>query len=118
MNSLTWFELSRVKVGARVIFVDQHDIYPECIVAEGTLATVVDNSLNEMHCGISVLPDNENIREVLAHWNGVIHIDPAPLDPAADGATDPDWQAPSPLALITPEDENDMLRHAGAERVS
>ena len=69
MQRLTWQELAKVPVGARVVFVTSWDIYPYCIVDEGTVGTVRANKDNTW-----VLPDNEDIKATLKDWDGDIQL--------------------------------------------
>lgn len=105
MQTLSWFELARdAKEGDRVLFMDHHDIFPECMVPAGTRGTVVENSLNEMHCGLLVRPDTPSIREHLSYWDGCIvlgeHLNSA-ADLESDQPTDEaaEWFELSPLAM-------------------
>ncbi len=47
MRTLSWFDLSKVNDGTRVVFTAAHDIFPECVVPAGTLGTVVHNLGNK-----------------------------------------------------------------------
>jgi hypothetical protein len=99
MKQLSWLELSAVKDGTRVVFAQAWDIFPECTVPAGTLATVKENSLNEMQPGMWVLPDDESIRLALADdWEGNVHLYNIDLKTHAD-EPDSGWDQPSPLAL-------------------
>ena len=105
MKNLTWFELSKVPDGARVVFAEPHDIFPECLVPAGTRGTILRNYLNEMHNQISILPDDQGLRDALKHWNGEIIIG-THLDSGADthseevDARAAAWFMPSPLAVV------------------
>jgi len=89
-KQLSWLELSAVKEGTRVVFVDSHDIYPYCVVPEGTTGIITEQGLNEIWCILSVLPDNDTIRAELKEWDGNIQFSPR---------NDDSWDLPSPLAL-------------------
>jgi len=99
----TWLELAAKAVaGTRVRFCAAWDIYPECVVPAGTMATVKETGLNEIWGGLLVLPDDPKIREALKLWDGCIQLgyneglDPATDDPSTDEA----WQAASPIAIV------------------
>jgi hypothetical protein len=99
MKRLTWLELASVEEGARVVFAEPWDIFPFAVVPQGTLATVKENSLNEMIPGMWVLPDDENVRQALAdEWEGCVHLYNIELKTHAD-EPDSGWDRPSPLAL-------------------
>lgn len=105
-RAATWFELARDLVpGSRVKFVTSWDIYPECVVPAGTLGTVKDTGLNEIWGGLLVLPDDADLRNALASWNGEIQLGyNEGLDPGvADASSDPAWQQPSPLVVVEAE---------------
>lgn len=101
VEALTWYECSaQLRPGDRVRFVAQHDIYPHCMVETGTLATVVENNLNEMHCWLMVLPDDRDVRHALAEWDGEVQLG-LELDAGAeDPQTDAGWQSASPLIKL------------------
>jgi hypothetical protein len=67
----------------------------EIIGPQGTLATVVENSLNEMQPVLIVKPDDANLRAPLREWDGNVWLY-APFDEAvnADGEPigDSQWQ--------------------------
>jgi hypothetical protein len=65
--------------GTRVVFAEAWDIFPECVVPEGTTATITENGLNELACACIVTPDDPNLRTALAEWDGDIWLTP-PLD--------------------------------------
>ena len=71
----TWRETrTTTRVGDRVRFVTSWDIYPYCIVPEGTLGTVTEVSA-EQNGMVWVLPDeNVGVREVLKEWDGAIQV--------------------------------------------
>lgn len=98
-KQLTWFECSAVlNAGDRVRFVEPFDIFPHCTVPADTLATVIENNLNEMHCALYVLPDSRHVRHHLSEWEGEVVLGTELDAGAEDAATDADWQALSPLA--------------------
>jgi hypothetical protein len=103
-RAATWFELARdLHPGSRVKFVMPWDIFPHCVVPAGTLGTVKETGLNEIWGGLLVVPDNAEIRERLASWDGAIQLGyNEGLDPGVEDASiDPAWQADSPLAVVT-----------------
>lgn len=102
MKQLTWFDLSKVRPGTRVVFMEPWDIFAEnVLVNEGEQGIVNDNGLNDIWGGFDVLPDNQDIRTALKDWDGCIQLtNHEGLDPAADGETDENWQSLSPLALV------------------
>jgi hypothetical protein len=113
MKALTWFELSTLEAGTRVQFVEPFDIFSENIlVPAGTLATLMDNSLNEIQPLMAVLPDDRDIRRKLLDWDGEVilygwtnnggMINSADADPTHE---DSEWQQESPLALAPPVGE-------------
>lgn len=99
MKQLTWFECSAMlKDGDRVRFVTEWDMFPHCQIPEGTVATVVENDLNELNSLLWVLPDDRNVRRALKEWDGEIGLG-SNLDAGADDPkTDREWQSLSPLA--------------------
>jgi hypothetical protein len=105
MTTISWFDLSKVADGTRVVFEQPHDIFPECVVPAGTHGTVVHNYLNEMQQSISVLPDDERLRTALRNWDGEIILG-THLNSGADLEADPPddeaaaWFARSPLAVL------------------
>ena len=67
MNApLTWLDLSKVKDGTRIVFTTSWDIYPECVVPEGTTGTVVENGLNEIWSCLMIKTDDALITEAPA----------------------------------------------------
>ena len=76
---MTWLELSKLKVGDRVVFTAPHDIFPELVVPEDTTAIIVEQGLNELGAALFLRPDDASIREALEFWDGLIHLHP-PLD--------------------------------------
>jgi hypothetical protein len=96
MTQLSWIKLAELPDGARVVFSEDYDIFPECVVPAGTVATIVENSLNEMQPGLFLQPDDESIRTALKQWDGIIY-----LMPEADSGDpeDPAWQEPSPVEV-------------------
>ena len=96
---LTWLEASRLNVGDRVVFVDAHDIFPECVVPAGTTGTVTENGLNESLGTVIVAPDDTALRVALREWDGAIWLSP-PLDREGSGNREPAWSEPSPLAKV------------------
>lgn len=99
IKQLTWFELSKLADGARVAFVEDWDIFPECIVRAGETATVTENGLNEMWSEMWVRPDSAAVREILQEWDGRIQLAPPLGYDGDDHDDDPAWQELSPLAL-------------------
>lgn len=103
MTALSWFDLSKVKDGTRVRFAQDWDIFPECVVPAGTLATVVNNSLNEITSEMHVLADPLEIRRALEKWDGEVYLSPflgggvAHLD---ENGEDLAWQDLSPLEVL------------------
>lgn len=98
-KQLTWFECSaQLNAGDRVRFVVAWDVYPHCVIPADTLGTVIENDLNELDCGLFVLPDSRQARHHLAEWQGEAVLG-LHLDPGADGEVDAEWQSLSPLAL-------------------
>jgi len=103
MTALSWFDLSKVEAGTRVRFVEGWDIFPDCFVPEGTLATVIENNLNEITSAIEVLPDDLEIRRALKEWDGQIELSPflgggvAHLD---ENGNDLAWQELSPVEVL------------------
>lgn len=115
MSALTWYDLATMsnRKGLRVVFDEAWDIFPITVIPQGTHATVIENCLNERHCRIEVLPDSYELREKLAHWQGMVilgsHLDPS-ADLTEDGwdsreITDAEgeWFCPSPLRLEVDE---------------
>lgn len=102
-QQLTWLQLSRLENGTRVVFAEPHDIFPITIIERGTVATVVNNSLNEIYCMIAVLPDNRKIRHELREWDGEVQLDNhTELDSGADPQDmTTEWHTFSPLALLS-----------------
>jgi hypothetical protein len=96
--TLSWLEPSKISDGTRVVFTAAHDIFPECVVPEGTTATVTENGLNELPCTLIVTPDDPGLRTALAEWEGDIWLSP-PLD-RGSGNREPDWNSASPIALL------------------
>jgi hypothetical protein len=108
---LTWFDLSRLKDGTRVVFAEDWDIFPICMVPKGTTGSVVENGLNEIWCLLLVAVDDDKIREDLREWDGRVTLSNNNLDPGAKLHEHPEactaeendkaneWYAPSPLAL-------------------
>ena len=110
MTQLNWLDLSRLKGGTRIVFAEDWDIFPECIVPKGTNAVLKENGLNEIWCSMLVVPDDEAVRKALSHWDGCIvlgtHLDPgvdlekhAELCTEEENARVNEWFALSPLAL-------------------
>ncbi len=97
MKQLTWFEASKLPAGTRVVFADDHDIYPEALVPAGTMATVTTNDLNEMSASLYVLPDDASLRDALKEWDGEIILYPA-LDRDESGNKEFAWNALSPIS--------------------
>jgi hypothetical protein len=96
---MTWFEASAtLKEGDRVCFVLPWDIYPETTLREGELATVIENSLNEMQPVLIVLPDSATQRERLKEWDG--HVWLYGPDPAWDDANS-NWQTECHVQRVT-----------------
>ncbi len=104
-EQMSWLECAKLAKGQRVIFVEPWDVFPECVVQAGTVATVIEQGLNEAQPCLWLLPDSKEIRTALAAWNGEIWLHNRDLDPAAnpeaDQPTDADaeWHTMSPLAL-------------------
>lgn len=94
---MSWFDLSRVAAGARVVFADAWDIFPECIIPEGTEAVILENGLNDIWGGILVTPGDQALRDKLAHWEGCVHLG-SHLNPAG-AEDDPQWHEQCPLVL-------------------
>jgi hypothetical protein len=102
-KQLTWFEVSALEDGAKVIFAKPHTLEArgvdaQAVVPAGTAATIKENGLNEIWCAMLLTPDDEAMRTQLAAWDGNIFFG-GHLDPGADGETDEAWQSLSPLAL-------------------
>jgi hypothetical protein len=93
---LTWLEASRLSVGDRVVFVAAHDIFPEALVAQGTVATVTEI---ETAGAVWVKPDDLALQAKLAEWDGEIMLSP-PRDREDSGNREPAWSEPSPLAKM------------------
>ena len=97
MTGLTWFELSKVADGTRVVFVEPWDA--------GTQGVITHNYLNEMQQSVSVLPDSADLREKLKTWDGEIILG-THLNSGADTQSEPhdddaaEWFQPSPLATL------------------
>lgn len=107
MKPLTWLEVAGLPEGTRVQFVEQLDIFPEALIPAGSMATIVENGLNEIWCAMLVKPDDEKLCAALSAWQGRIYLPPTgtSLDPGADNAaSDPAWNSASPLALVSMED--------------
>ncbi len=104
-KQLTWFDLSKLDNGTRVVFVEPHDIFPLLIVEAGMTGTVTNNSLNELHCLFGLLPDDAALRAALSEWDGEVILyahELAASDDPDDITTE--WHKPSPLALF--DDDN------------
>lgn len=116
--ALTWFQLSaQANPGDRVRFVTPHDIFPHALVEAGEMATVIENSLNELHCGLYLLPDNPALREKLQPWEGQIYLPPADL---GRFDTDPNsgslWYTESPITITDKLSERQIVgKHEGGE---
>ena len=93
MQQLTWRELAALPMGQRVVFVTDHDIFPEAIVNAGTTGVIAGNDLNEISSLLRVLPDSESLRSRLSHWNGEIYLYPDLRDGIAA------WRELCPLAV-------------------
>ena len=91
MRTLTWFELSRVADGDRVVFTTSWDIPTVVVVPEGTTATVVENGLNEIWSSMLLKTDNEAVTKALAKWDGMVEL--APINMGYD------WSDLTPVAL-------------------
>lgn len=78
VGKITWFDLSRdLRPGSRVRFVTSVDRFPEgFIIPEGSMATVVENGLNDIWCALSLRHDDAAIAEKLAAWDGLIILNP------------------------------------------
>jgi len=100
-KQLTWFNLSKVENGARVEFVVDWDIFPDCLVPTGTIATIVENNLNEITSEMLVLPDNVRVQRALEHWDGQIILSPfeGGTSQVDENGNDLTWQELSPLAI-------------------
>ena len=72
---MTCWQIARTmfRVGDRVRFVSSWDIYPYCVVPQGTLGTVTEVK-DEQNGMIFVLPDDTGIRAMLAEWDGAIQV--------------------------------------------
>ena len=80
--------------------VEPWDIFPETIVPAGSLATVVENSLNEMQPCLIVLPDDDAQRVRLKEWSGNVWLwgpDDDALDVDGHPVADSKWLNPSPV---------------------
>jgi len=99
LDQLSWYSLAQVANGVRVVFVKPHDIFPHCIVPAGTVATVIENSLNELGELIAVLPDDREIRQALSEWDGEVWLRPYDLTINSDDPNS-EWHQRSPLALV------------------
>jgi hypothetical protein len=64
---------AQMHAGDRVRFVMPWDIYPYCIVPAGTVGTVTEVS-DEQNGMVLVLPDDTDIRDTLAEWDGAIQV--------------------------------------------
>ena len=103
MTALSWFDLSKVKAGTRVRFVEGWDIFPQCFVPAGTLATVIENNLNEITSSMEVLPDDLEIRRALSEWDGQIELSPffgGGVAHTDENGDDLAWQDRSPLEVL------------------
>lgn len=85
MTKLTWDQLVRLPLGARVVFTEPYDIFPTCVVMGGEKATITHASIafeasDGIDTVISVLPDNMGLRTMLKEWHGRIHLSPRSPD--------------------------------------
>lgn len=69
-----WIELSKLQPGARVRFPSGFDIFPDCLVPAGAMATVEENGLNEIYCTMLLKPDDQAVRDALSEWDGLVHL--------------------------------------------
>src|SRR6516225_760209 len=95
MRASTWLDLSKLADGSRVVFTTSWDIYPECIVPQGTTGTVVENGLNELQAILLLAVDDEKVTEALRQWNGRVEF--------YKNTHFQDWDEQSPLALADPD---------------
>jgi hypothetical protein len=93
--ALRWSDLLIVEVGDPVVFVAPWKIVPGLQIDPGETGAVRANFLNEIHRFLIVRPDNPELREALADWDGEIM-----LMPDLDGENDDEvWNSASPIAL-------------------
>jgi hypothetical protein len=91
----SWLELSRdLKKGDRVAFARPWDVFPETVVPAGAIATVVENSLNEMEPTLFLLPDDPAIREALRRWSGEVYLY------GPDHPDSPEWGKEAPVRPV------------------
>jgi hypothetical protein len=91
----SWLELSRdLKKGDRVAFARSWDVFPETVVPAGAIATVVENSLNEMEPTLFLLPDDPAIREALRRWSGEVYLY------GPDHPDSPEWGKEAPVRPV------------------
>ena len=88
---MTWSELRDAPFGTKLVFPNEWDIYPYCVVPAGTKAVVARNRLASDEHIIALLTDNDHVHDSLREWNGCIEF--APMN---DGYT---WSDESPVAL-------------------
>lgn len=68
-----WCDVAKAaKEGDRVRFITSWDIFPLCVVPQGTLGTVTENDWIENI--IMVLPDDAEVREHLREWAGQVQL--------------------------------------------
>lgn len=118
-KTLTWFDLSKLDAGDRVIFTSDWDLFPITLIPAGTAATVTENGLNEIWRAMSVKPDDLQLRKELDAWDGVIDL--SPKSPAWDGEdmNEHNWeQTLSPLAKLDPQDELELDRQRVVDLIS